>query len=325
MPDRLQAQYVCPASHRPLMWQGDALVASDGSRYAVTDGIPDLTWPHALHATDQKAREFYDGRVEAYDKYLHLTFETFGEDEKTVRRKMIDTLELTGRERVLEVSCGSGRDSELLLARMKHGGELYLQDLSHAMVERCRDRLRDTAVPVHLCVSNACHLPYPDRQFDAIYHFGGLGEFSDIPGALREMVRVTKPGGRVLVGDESMPPWLRDTRFAKVLTFTNPQFSAELPLKHLPVEAREVRLRWIIGGTFYLIDFVVGEGEPPANFEFEIPGPRGGTHLTRYLGQLEGVTTETKKLAYEACAKTGLSMHAWLDQVVRQAAERDLK
>jgi hypothetical protein len=121
-----------------------------------------------------------------------------------------------------------------------------------------------------------------------------------------------------------MPPWLRDTRFAKILTCTNPQFSADLPLNYLPIEARDVNLRWIIGGTFYLIDFTVGVGEPPADFDFPIPGVRGGTRLTRYYGQLEGVSPEAKELAYRARARKNISMYDWLDGVVRAAAEADL-
>jgi hypothetical protein len=117
---------------------------------------------------------------------------------------------------------------------------------------------------------------------------------------------------------------LRDTDFAKILTFTNPQFDAPLPLKHLPVEARAVNLRWIIGGTFYLIDFTVGVGMPAADLNFRIPGPRGGTHTTRYHGQLEGVTPETKALAHEARNLRNMSMHDWLDDVVRDAALRQL-
>jgi hypothetical protein len=84
-------------------------------------------------------------------------------------------------------------------------------------------------------------------------------------------------------------------------------------------------LRWVIGGVFYLIAFTVGEGEPAADFDFEIPGPRGGTYRTRYLGQMEGVKPDTKSLAEQAREKKGLSMHQWLDQVVREAALRDLK
>jgi ubiquinone/menaquinone biosynthesis C-methylase UbiE len=300
------------------------LTSRTGRRHAINDGIPDLTFPPVLHATDEKSRNFYNQRAEIYDKYLHLTFETFWEDETVTRNKMVDTLELEPHHRVLEVSCGSGRDSALLAQRLDASGKLYLQDISLPMLEKCVERLHGVSVPVEYSVSNGSYLPFPDRYFDAVYHFGGLGEFGDIKRALKEFARVTKVGGRVVVGDESMPPWLRETRFAKVLTATNPQFNAPLPLQEMPVEARDVRLRWMIGGVFYLIDFVVGEGEPPANFNYEIPGPRGGTHLTRVDGQLEGVKLETKALALQAMEKSGKSMHAWLDEVVKAAARREL-
>jgi ubiquinone/menaquinone biosynthesis C-methylase UbiE len=300
------------------------LTSPTGRRHAINDGIPDLTFPPMLHATEQKSRDFYNQRAEIYDKYLHLTFETFWEDETVTRNKMVDSLELKPHHRVLEVSCGSGRDSALLAQRLDASGKLYLQDISLPMLEKCVERLHGVSVPIEYSVSNGSYLPFPDRYFDAVYHFGGLGEFGDIKRALKEFARVTKVGGRVVVGDESMPPWLRETRFAKILTATNPQFNAPLPLQEMPVEARDVRLRWMIGGVFYLIDFVVGEGEPPANFNYEIPGPRGGTHLTRVDGQLEGVKLETKALALQAMEKSGKSMHAWLDEVVKAAAKREL-
>jgi SAM-dependent methyltransferase len=191
------------------------------------------------------------------------------------------------------------------------------------MLARCRERTRSTG-RVETSVANASYLPFGDNTFDAVFQFGGVGEFSDVARFFSEVVRVTRPGGRVVVGDESMPPWLRKTEFAKILTVTNPQFNAALPLEHMPIEARDVNLRWIIGGTFYLIDFTVGEGEPPADFEFSIPGPRGGTRLTRYHGQLEGVTPETKALAHRARERRALSMHDWLEAVVREAALEDL-
>jgi SAM-dependent methyltransferase len=225
---------------------------------------------------------------------------------------------------VLEVACGTGRDSEIIAERLGEEGRLWVQDISLGMIERCRRRLSHPIAPIGYCLSNAVHLPFPDDHFDAVYSFGGLGEFSDIQRSLAEMVRVSKVGAKVVVGDESIPLWLRDTEFAKILATTNRQFLAEVPLRELPVEARTVRLRWVIGGVFYLIDFRVGDGEPTADFDFEIPGPRGGTYRTRYLGQLEGVTPETKRLAELAREKTGVSMHQWLDQVVRSAAERDL-
>jgi hypothetical protein len=85
-----------------------------------------------------------------------------------------------------------------------------------------------------------------------------------------------------------------------------------------------VRVQWVVGGVYYLIDFVVGEGEPEANFDLEIPGARGGTLRTRYYGRLEGVTPQTLDLARRAGAKSGKSMHAWLDAAVRGAALHEL-
>lgn len=326
--------YVCPETRKPLTLRAaeesggeivsGVLAAEGGRQYQIRDGMPDLTYPPNLPEQDAHARSFYDGRVEAYDKFLYLTFKTHGEDEQSLRNKFIDALELQPSHRVLEVSCGTGRDSEIIAGRLGAEGQLCLQDIAPGMLHKCRERLSGTAVPTSYSVSNATYLPYPDKYFDAVYSFGGLGEFSDIKRSLAEMVRVSKVGAKVVVGDESMPPWLRETEFAKILVTTNKQFLAKVPLEEMPVEAREVCLRWVIGGVFYLIDFRVGEGEPVGDFDFEIPGPRGGTYRTRYLGQMEGVTLETKQLAERAREKKGVSMHSWLDEVVREAALKDL-
>lgn len=327
--------YVSPDTRQPLTLtrvvseqdgeiEAGTLAAQDGTEYAIEDGMPDLTYPRALSAPDAVARSFYDGRAEAYDKFLHLTFQTHNEDEQKLRHEFIDALELQPSHKVLEVSCGTGRDSEIIADRLNGDGLLCLQDIARGMLDRCRQRLAGSAVPTSYSISNACYLPYPDNFFDALYSFGGLGEFSDIKRSLAEMVRVCRPGAKIVVGDESMPPWLRETEFAKILVTTNKQFLAKLPLEEMPVEAREVRLRWVIGGVFYLIDFRVGEGEPVGNFDFEIPGPRGGTYRSRYLGQMEGVKVETKQLAEKAREKKGVSMHDWLDDVVRRAALHDL-
>ena len=301
------------------------LVSETGNEYLIDRGVPDLTYPRELAEQDKSARAFYDGRADAYDENLHLTFETHREDEQTVRAGFVDALQLQPLHRVLEVSCGTGRDSEIIGRRLGPDGQLCLQDIAPGMLERCRRRMAGTTVPTAYCLSNACYLPYPDKYFDAVYSFGGLGEFSDIRRSLAEMVRVSKPGARIVVGDESMPPWLRDTEFAAILITTNRQFLAPLPLEHLPIEARDVHLRWVIGGVFYLIDFRVGEGAPDGDFDVEIPGPKGGTYRTRYLGQLEGVRPETKRLAELATCKKDVSLHRWLDDVVRTAALRDLE
>jgi ubiquinone/menaquinone biosynthesis C-methylase UbiE len=286
--------------------------------------VPNLVFPFELPVVDREALQQYEERADAYDRYLPLTFSTYGEDEQAVRNAMIDKLDLRSGYVVLETGAGTGRDSEIIARRLGSNGRLYIQDLSPSFLARNVERLRGVSTHVEPALANGYYLPFADNSFDACFHFGGINAFGDIKRAFSEMARVTKPGGKVVVGDESMPAWLRESEFGRILMNSNPEFSYPLPLDKLPVEARKTRLEWIIGGVFYVIDFVVGVGEPKADFDFPIPGVRGGTHRTRYYGQLEGVTPEAKRLAQQARAKTGKSMHQWLDDVVRQAAMRDI-
>ncbi len=303
---------------------GTALVSADGKRFPVIDGVADLVFPARLPESDEAARRFYDGRADQYEDTLHLTFLTHGLDEAATRQSFIDKLGIGAGSKVLEIACGTGRDSALIADRVGATGELHLQDLSADMMRVCRKKLESHPAVASFALANALHLPYPDDSFDAVYSFGALGEFSDQPRALREMARVTKPGGKVVAGDESVPVWLRETEYYRILRETNPMFEAPLPLHAIPVEARDTSIHFVIGQAFYLIEFSVGVGEPTANFDFPIPGRRGGTYRTRHEGKLEGVSPETKELAWRAVAKQGTDMHSWLDALVREAASRGL-
>lgn len=300
------------------------LVDSSGEQFNIKDSVPDLIYPKILAIEDDKSKQFYEGRAQQYDETLHFTFFTHNEDEEKARNKFIDKLNINNSSKVLEVACGTGRDAILIAKRLSNKGELHLMDISHDMIKRCIKKLEGFNFKKSFCLSNALHLPYPDNFFDATYSFGAMGEFSDKKRALSEMVRVTKQGGKIVFGDESVPIWHRETNFYKILLKTNPMFSEEVPFEDIPVEARNLNIKWVIGGTFYLIDFEVGDGEPKGNFDFEIPGLRGGTYNTRFFGELEGVKPDTKELAWMVAKKRGISMHDWLDSLVKEAASKEL-
>ncbi len=130
---------VCPETRQPLTLAtaeeaggeitAGLLSAPGGRSYRITAGLPDLTFPPDLAAQDEHARVFYDGRAEAYDQNLHLTFKTHGEDEQQVRNRFIDALELQPTARVLEVSCGTGRDSEIIASRLGPRSSLLARHL----------------------------------------------------------------------------------------------------------------------------------------------------------------------------------------------------
>ncbi|WP_158285500.1 methyltransferase domain-containing protein [Azospirillum sp. TSA6c] len=326
--------YRCPTSGAPLRLEIDEahnddvrsgqLVSPDGLVFPIVDGIPDLTFPHELPFSEQQARTTYERVADEYDRYIHLTFDTFRTTEKEERARMVDRLALQPGAAVLEIGCGTGRTAPLIAERIGAAGRLWLQDLSPFVLAKAAEKVGQAPCSVHFSVANGCYLPFANDSFDAAFHFGGINMFSDIPRAFRELARVVRPGGMVVVGDEGIPAWLRDTETAKILINSNPFYRHDVPLAALPVCARDVHVEWIIGGMFYLISFRVGDGEPYADLDFPIPGARGGTHRTRMYGQLEGVTPEAKALANKARAVTGKSMHEWLDEVIRQAANRDI-
>jgi SAM-dependent methyltransferase len=199
------------------------------------------------------------------------------------------------------------------------------------MVQKCREKLRNYLKNskangrIEFFIGNAAYLPFSDNYFDAVFHFGGINEFSDQRKAFQEINRVVHPGGKVVIGDESMAPWLRDKEYGKILINNNHLLAHKVPLKLLPEDSQNVCLRWILGNSFYLIDYEIGNGLPAVNLDLPHKGRRGGTLRTRYFGQLEGVTVGTKQLAQRAVEITGESMHEWLDNIVRQRAETILK
>ena len=342
MKKNLVRSYRCPISKEKLSISEEALFlkqeviygtlkANSGCTYKIADGIPDFTYPQELSVKEYVIRDEYDiAAEEIYDNYADWLFRVFYEDENKVRKKMIDLLHLKHESKVLEIGCGTGRDS-IHIADQLNRGEFFIQDLSSRMVKKCKDNIRKYGSfsqrnnTIEFFVGNASYLPFPDGYFDAVFHFGGVNEFSEKELAIAEMARVVRIGGKVVFGDESMARWLRNTEYAKILMNNNRLLENEIPIDLLPTNAKDVRIRWILGNCFYLIDFKTGEGLPAVNLDLPHKGVRGGTCRTRYFGQLEGVTPETKKLAELAAKEAGLSMHNWLDKTVRENAESVLQ
>ena len=68
--------------------------------------IVDYIDDKGLDAGEKKAFNFYEGRQDDYDKYLHLTFQTYNENETEVRKKMISNLNLDRNSIILEIAAG---------------------------------------------------------------------------------------------------------------------------------------------------------------------------------------------------------------------------
>jgi ubiquinone/menaquinone biosynthesis C-methylase UbiE/uncharacterized protein YbaR (Trm112 family) len=337
MDKKLIDQYICPHTGKNMLledavYEGDNLrqgrfVSPSGLSFRVEDGIPIFLDDAKLGCLEKKTRSEYDLVADQfYDNAIDWLFESFYEDEERVREGMVDLLNIHPKSCILEIGCGTGRDSFRIGRRIGKGGVLFLQDLSRNMVKKTQKTVysyreeHGLNCETHFFVSDALHLPFPDGFFDGVFHFGGFNSFSMPRESLSEFARITKKGGKIVVGDESVPPWLEGSTFGEIVCVNNPLYRHKAPLHAIPECARDVTVRWILGSCFYLIDFRREDGPPRLNLDLPHKGKRGGTLRTRYYGQLEGVSLEAKKMAQEAAAKNGMSLHEWLDRIIRKAS-----
>lgn len=98
--------------------------------------------------------------------------------------------------RFLDVACGSGA---LAIPAARAGADVYAVDQSPVMLELLRERVRTEALPVDGKVMDGQALEIEDASFDMAGSQFGVMLFPDMPRGIREMARVVKPGGTVLV------------------------------------------------------------------------------------------------------------------------------
>jgi ubiquinone/menaquinone biosynthesis C-methylase UbiE len=106
-------------------------------------------------------------------------------------------------QRVLDVATGTGAAAEAAAAIVGSSGAVVAGDISRAMLELARSKLR--GVPVTFESFDAHALPYPDGHFDAVVCQLGLMLFADPARALAEFHRVLRAGGRVAASVTTTP------------------------------------------------------------------------------------------------------------------------
>lgn len=116
------------------------------------------------------------------------------------RRLVADALAVQPGQRILDLAAGTGTSSEALRAR---GAQVVPCDFSLGMLQVGRDRLPH----LPFIAGDGMSLPFADDAFDAVTISFGLRNIHDPRAGLREMLRVTRPGGRLVVCEFSTPTW----------------------------------------------------------------------------------------------------------------------
>ena len=123
------------------------------------------------------------------------------------KRITIEMSAVRAGHKVLDIAGGTGDLTAKFAARVGPEGTVVLADINDSMLRVGRDRLLDRGIVenVRFAQADAQHLPFPDNSFDLVSIAFGLRNVTDKDLALRSMLRVLKPGGRLLILEFSKP------------------------------------------------------------------------------------------------------------------------
>jgi demethylmenaquinone methyltransferase / 2-methoxy-6-polyprenyl-1,4-benzoquinol methylase len=173
----------------------------------------------SLEKTPHEVAAMFDQVAQKYD----LTNAVLAlRQDRRWRQAVAEALDLHRGEKALDLAAGTGTSSEPFVA----AGVLTVPcDFSLGMLRVGRDRRPDLA----FVAGDASRLPFSDGAFDAVTISFGLRNVVDVDAALTEMLRVTRPGGQLVVCEFSHPTW---APFRTVYT--------EYLMRALPTVARAV-------------------------------------------------------------------------------------
>jgi demethylmenaquinone methyltransferase/2-methoxy-6-polyprenyl-1,4-benzoquinol methylase len=151
--------------------------------------VPETDKARHVGAVFSSVAERYDVMNDLMSWGLHRVWKAFA----------VDVCGLRPGQRVLDVAGGTGDLAARIWPRVMPGGEVVLTDVNEAMLVRGRDRLLDEGVALPAIRCDAERLPFASDHFDCVTIGFGLRNVTRKEVALREMYRVLRAGGRLVV------------------------------------------------------------------------------------------------------------------------------
>lgn len=229
-----------------------AVNPANGRQYLWKHGYLAFMEEEDAAGSNRKYLELYNRIARFYRLSNKLYFALKFGGERRYREQFLSSLELGGGQRVLETSVGSGDNLPYLNVK----GELYGLDISGGMLKQAVRNLRRWKLEAHLFQGMAERLPFQDNSFDCVYHVGGINVFSDPHAAVLEMIRVAKPGTRLMIADETQKLLKGTYRKVPVVKgyFAEGEDMPEM-LGLIPPEMLEVAYKEVCKGLMYCITF----------------------------------------------------------------------
>lgn len=233
------------------------IACEKGHTWNIGNKIPSLVYPQ-INEKDAKWIAEYDEMAESYDELVKQYEDWLGFIFEEERSNFAQFIPIEGPVRIIDVSIGTAANFMALYDSFKNQMgrfELHGMDLSTGMLKVSQKKLDETDFDVSLTHGSVFNPPYQSNFFDIVLHTGGINTFSDIHGSLKEMLRLVKSSGIVIVVDEGLSPRMRKTDKGKEIIKANSLFAARPPIQFLPKKAQNVEVTYVMNETFYQIVF----------------------------------------------------------------------
>jgi ubiquinone/menaquinone biosynthesis C-methylase UbiE len=250
------ARLQSPFTGNPLQVVSDksreSLVSSSGERFPIRNEIPVFLKPEDLTGDNGKYNHLYQVIGGFYDDTQRVFLALKGFNRNVYFESYMSLLEAKPGDSVLETSVGTGLNFKYLPRGVKLSG----LDLSPEMLTNCQANLRRWQMDADLYLGNAESLPFADSSFDVVFHVGGINFFNDRAKAIREMIRVAKPGSRLLIADET-------EKHVKGVyekgpgghLYKNRKQPVSAPIDLVPPDMQEIHLEIGRTGEWYMLTF----------------------------------------------------------------------
>lgn len=245
-----------PYNGQPLSFdlEGDHLIDFAGNRVPIISDIPNFLQLEEINGLNKKYREFYDkiSRLNDTAEFVYSLFMDLNE----LRANWMKDLEVKEGAKVLETSVGTGWNIKVLPVNASYFG----LDISGGMLKQCKKNFARWKRDIELFQGNAEYLPFRDETFDCVFHVGGINFFNDRQRAIAEMVRVAKPGTKIVIIDETerkVAKQYQKTPFVKRYFNPSDMESDRLvaPVNLLPENMEEVEVKLLDNGKMYQLSF----------------------------------------------------------------------
>jgi ubiquinone/menaquinone biosynthesis C-methylase UbiE/uncharacterized protein YbaR (Trm112 family) len=250
---RLESYCIDPVADPCL--SGNLYCKACSINYSIVDGIPHFIQPEQLSGFNRNFSRMYNWFSWGYRLFSKVAFAYIGMDEETGRREITDRLDPHGG-RVLEVSIGPGVNLPYLVNRADVG-EVFGLDISLGQLQRCQSYMAKKGWGVDLFLGNGEQLPFQNEAFGGVFHVGGINFFNNKKAAIDEMIRVAKPGARILIADETEKGAQGYEKFIPGFkkSFGGKRKQIVAPIDLVPSEMLETRVFDVWKGWLYCLEF----------------------------------------------------------------------